>query len=164
VSGLDAPVLVASHDRGLIHDVATTVVELDIRQARVGVYPGGWSDYEQARDLVRRASWEDYERYADQRDALTEQARRRTDWASKGARAARRSDEPDKHLRHRKVARAQALDQRDPVVATDLDGDGAEGEPAAPSSAWSRWTSHARSGSCATASARPTRPRRWSWA
>jgi len=112
VTGLDAPVLVASHDRGLIDDVATTVVELDIRQARVGVYPGGWSDYEQARDLVRRASWEDYERYADQRDALTEQARRRTDWASKGARAARRSDEPDKHLRHRKVARAQAQDAR----------------------------------------------------
>ena len=100
------PVLVASHDRAFLDDVATGVVELDLHQQRVNHYTGGWTAYVDQRDLARHRAREAYEAYAGSRDALEERALQRRAWAAKGHRAVRRGDEPDKHLRTRFRARA----------------------------------------------------------
>ena len=100
------PVLIASHDRDFLDTVATSVVELDVRQERVGHYTGGWSDYVAARELERGRAWEAYAAYAGRRDALLDQSRQRAEWARRGRRAVARLDEQDKHLRERDRARA----------------------------------------------------------
>ncbi len=106
VGAHSGPVLVASHDRGFLDEVATGVVELDLHQARVGHYAGGWSDYVAARELAREQAWEAYADYAAARDTLAGQARQRQEWAAKGHRAVRAGKEADKHLRERDRARA----------------------------------------------------------
>jgi ATPase subunit of ABC transporter with duplicated ATPase domains len=102
----EGPVLVASHDRAFLDEVATAVVELDLHQGRVGHYSGGWSDYTQARERVRARRWEEYAGYAAARDSLVAQSRQRQDWAARGHRAVRSGVEQDKHLRERDRARA----------------------------------------------------------
>jgi ATPase subunit of ABC transporter with duplicated ATPase domains len=100
------PVLVASHDRRFLDEVATNVVELDLHQQRIGHYTGSYSDFVHGRALARAHAWAAYEEYADTRDSLAGQARQRADWGEKGRRAVRRGDEPDKHEREKKKARA----------------------------------------------------------
>lgn len=46
----DGTVLLVSHDRDFIDRVATSTVALE-GQGRVGVFPGGWSDYMDQRDI-----------------------------------------------------------------------------------------------------------------
>ncbi len=102
----DGPVLIASHDRTFLDGVATSVVELDLPQQRIGHYSGSYGDYVLARDLARRQAHAAFETYAADRDSLVAQARRRDQWAAKGRQAVKRGDEPDKHLRERDKARA----------------------------------------------------------
>ena len=104
--GHEGPVLVASHDRAFLDEVATSVVELDLHQGRVGHYAGGWTDYAQARDRARAQEWDAYAGYAAARDALFAQSRQRQEWAARGHRAVRSGVEGDKHLRERDRARA----------------------------------------------------------
>jgi ATPase subunit of ABC transporter with duplicated ATPase domains len=100
------PVLVASHDRRFLDDVATRVVELDLHQQRVTHHAGGYSDYVAGRELSRRQAREAYQDYAASRDRLAGQARQRDEWAARGRRALSRGDEPDKHEREKRRARA----------------------------------------------------------
>ncbi len=89
VQGLRSPVLIASHDRAFLDAVATGVLELDAAQQQVNQYAGGWSDYRAAKSLTRQQAEQAYADYAQERTALVEQARRKTEWAGKGrARAA----------------------------------------------------------------------------
>ncbi|GAB3256004.1 ABC-F family ATP-binding cassette domain-containing protein [Arthrobacter pigmenti] len=108
ITSQQAPVMIASHDRRLLDLVATSVLELDMKQQRVGHYTGNYSDYAALRQLDRRHVHKAYEQYARTRDELEAQARRRAQWAVKGSRAAAQSDEPDKHIKHRKGQRADA--------------------------------------------------------
>ncbi len=84
VTSLAGPVLIASHDRRFLDEVATSVLELDIHQQTVTRFTGGWSDYRTAKDLARDQADEAYAAYTLQRDALVERARRQSDWAAKG--------------------------------------------------------------------------------
>jgi ATPase subunit of ABC transporter with duplicated ATPase domains len=106
VTGHPGPVLVASHDRDFLDRVATSVVELDLLQRRIGHYAGNWSAYVAARELARRHARQAFEEYAGARDHLLDQARRRRDWAEAGRRSVARGDEPDKHQREKFRARA----------------------------------------------------------
>ncbi len=54
VTGHDGPVLIASHDRAFLDTVATSVVELDLPQQRIGHYTGNYSDFAAAKELARR--------------------------------------------------------------------------------------------------------------
>ncbi|HET7799230.1 MAG TPA: ABC-F family ATP-binding cassette domain-containing protein [Humibacillus xanthopallidus] len=102
----DGPVLIASHDRAFLDAVATSVIELDLTQQRIGHYTGGWSDYVAQRSLDRAHAWEAYEGYAAERDSLLAQSRQRQDWAAKGRRNVAMGKEPDKHIREKHRARA----------------------------------------------------------
>ncbi|WP_027863320.1 ABC-F family ATP-binding cassette domain-containing protein [Marmoricola sp. URHB0036] len=106
VTGHEGPVMVASHDRAFLDRVATSVVELDLAQQRIGHYTGGWSEYAEARSLERRQAREAFEEYADTRDRLLGQSRQRADWADKGLGNLKRSGEADKHIREKHRARA----------------------------------------------------------
>ncbi len=106
VTGHTGPVLVASHDRAFLDRVATSVVELDLPQQRIGYYDGNYSAYVAARELDRRHAQEAFEEYAGSRDRLDAQARQRADWADQGRRNVARGLEPDKHQREKFKARA----------------------------------------------------------
>jgi ATPase subunit of ABC transporter with duplicated ATPase domains len=100
------PVLIASHDRRFLDEVATSVVELDLRQQRIGHYRGTYSDFVEARGLARTHAWAAYEEYAERRHGLEAQARQRKDWAEKGRQAVATGAEADKHIREKRRARA----------------------------------------------------------
>ncbi len=82
----EGPILIASHDRTFLDAVATSVVELDVKQQRIGHYTGGWSAFVEQRQLARAHAWEAYEGYAAERDSLLAQSRQRHDWADRGRR------------------------------------------------------------------------------
>ncbi len=50
IGDYDGTVLLVSHDRDFIDRVATSTVALE-GQGRIGVFPGGWSDYVRQRDV-----------------------------------------------------------------------------------------------------------------
>ncbi|WP_374967702.1 ABC-F family ATP-binding cassette domain-containing protein [Terrabacter sp. BE26] len=106
VRGHEGPVLIASHDRTFLDAVTTSVVELDVKQQRIGHYTGGWSDFVAQRELARAHAWQAYEGYAAERDSLLAQSRQRQDWAAKGRRNVAASGEPDKFIREKHKARA----------------------------------------------------------
>ncbi|MGO4596966.1 ABC-F family ATP-binding cassette domain-containing protein [Terrabacter sp. 2RAF25] len=100
------PVLIASHDRRFLDEVATSVLELDAKQQRIAHYTGGWSDYVEQRELVRAHAWEAYAGYAAERDGLLAQSRQRAEWAVKGRTGFKATKEGDKHIREKHRARA----------------------------------------------------------
>ena len=83
--------LIASHDRALLDEVATEILELDIVQQKVTRYAGGWSDYVEAKALARSHEWEAYEEYQEKKGALDAEAAARKEWSGK----ALRSDKKD---------------------------------------------------------------------
>ena len=52
----EGPILIASHDRTFLDAVATSVVELDLNQQRIGHYTGGWSEFVDAARARPRAT------------------------------------------------------------------------------------------------------------
>ncbi|HSN44460.1 MAG TPA: ABC-F family ATP-binding cassette domain-containing protein [Propionibacteriaceae bacterium] len=116
-----APVLIASHDRAFLDDVATSVVELDLAQQQIAHYAGGWSDYRDAKALARSQATEAYERYDAERTDLIEQARRKTEWAAHGrAKAARLGPHMQLEKKFRED-KARKMDQRAARVRKSVD-------------------------------------------
>lgn len=112
VRAVRTPVLIASHDRALLDEVATNVIELDYHQQAVAHYTGGWSDYREARALARRHAEEAYETYVEQRDALAAQADRQTRWAAKGRAKAAQLGPGTALAKQHKENKARRMDQR----------------------------------------------------
>jgi ATPase subunit of ABC transporter with duplicated ATPase domains len=90
VDGLDAPVIVVSHDREFLARTVTTVVEIDRSLKRISTYGGGYEAYLDERSLARRQARLDYEQYATRRDDLETRARTQRAWMEKGVKNARR--------------------------------------------------------------------------
>jgi ATPase subunit of ABC transporter with duplicated ATPase domains len=109
VLGLTAPLIAVSHDRAFLERTVTAVAEIDDHAHTLTRYDGGWSAYLDERHQARRHAEQDYRTYLDQRDALTARARTQRRWAAKGARAARRSGETDKFIRHRNVESSESM-------------------------------------------------------
>ncbi|WP_122261448.1 ABC-F family ATP-binding cassette domain-containing protein [Ornithinimicrobium cerasi] len=111
VVGLDAPVVLVSHDRAFLSATVTTVVEIDRSLQRVVAYGGGYDAYLEERSITRRHAREAYEEYAERRRGLESRARMQRDWMSKGVRAANsklaRRKESDKHIRFHQQATSE---------------------------------------------------------
>ncbi len=111
VLGLDAPVVLVSHDRAFLSATVTTVVEIDRSLQRVVAYGGGYDAYLEERSITRRHAREAYEEYAARRRALEARARMQREWMDKGVRAANRKaarrQEKDKFIRHHAVATSE---------------------------------------------------------
>jgi ATPase subunit of ABC transporter with duplicated ATPase domains len=108
--------VVVSHDREFLDRIAQQVLQIDPHTREVKLYGGGYQAYveELARDKARAT--EAYETYAAKREDLIERARRQKEWARSGegsaTSAAARRKEPDKNIRHARVAGAQQVGAR----------------------------------------------------
>jgi ATPase subunit of ABC transporter with duplicated ATPase domains len=109
VLGLDAPVMVVSHDRAFLERTVTAVAEIDAHLHTLSRYEGGWLSYLDERARARNHAETDYKVYVEQRDALRERARVQRQWATRGVTTAKKSDEPDKFVRNWAVASAEKL-------------------------------------------------------
>jgi len=90
VDGLEAPVVVVSHDREFLTRVATSVVEIDRSLQRVSTYGGGYEAYLEERSVARRRARDAYEEYAGRKAELEARARMQRAWMEKGVKNARR--------------------------------------------------------------------------
>jgi ATPase subunit of ABC transporter with duplicated ATPase domains len=90
VDGLDAPVVVVSHDREFLARTVTSVVEIDRSLQRITTYGGGYEAYLDERSVARRQARLDYEQYAGRRSELEARARMQRAWMEKGVKNARR--------------------------------------------------------------------------
>ncbi|GAA1351765.1 ABC-F family ATP-binding cassette domain-containing protein [Falsarthrobacter nasiphocae] len=102
--GLNAPVVMVSHDRQLLSNTATSIVEIDRSLQRIVVYGGGYDAYLEERSIKRRHAHEAYEDYAERKAQLEGRARMQRAWMDKGTKNAMRSakargGERDKHIR-----------------------------------------------------------------
>ena len=90
VDGLEAPVVVVSHDREFLARTVTTVVEIDRSLQRITTYGGGYESYLDERSVARRRAREAFEDYAGRRADLEARARMQRAWMEKGVKNARR--------------------------------------------------------------------------
>jgi ATPase subunit of ABC transporter with duplicated ATPase domains len=103
VLGLDAPLMVVSHDRAFLERTVAAVAEIDDHAHTLTRYEGGWHSYLDERALARQHAEQAYRLYTDKRAVLTERARTQRQWANQGVRRAQRSGETDKFIRHRNM-------------------------------------------------------------
>ncbi|TYD00366.1 ABC-F family ATP-binding cassette domain-containing protein [Arthrobacter echini] len=89
--------VLVSHDREFLARCVTTVVELDLAQAKVSVYDGGYDAFLEERAVARRHAREAYEEYSEKRQDLVGRARTQREWTSQGVRnALKKSPDNDK--------------------------------------------------------------------
>ena len=112
LAGRAGGLVVVSHDRTFLERVATGVLEIDEFTRRGALFGGGFAAYLEERDRARAAAKAAFEAYDEQRSGLVDRARREKEWSRQGtarATSARaRAAEPDKFIRHDKVASAQS--------------------------------------------------------
>ena len=107
VLDLDAPVMVVSHDRAFLERTVTAVADIDAHAHTLARYEGGWRAYLDERARARMHAEQAYKVYVDQRDTLTERSRTQRQWSVQGVKAAKRSGETDKFIRHRQISSSE---------------------------------------------------------
>jgi len=112
VTGQRSPVLIASHDRAFLDDVATSVVELDLHQQSVNTYTGGWTEHREAKALARAQAEDAYVAYTERRDALVDRARRQNEWAATGRAKAAKLPPHSQLAKKHASDQARRMDQR----------------------------------------------------
>ena len=109
VLGLDAGVLLVSHDRRFLDIAVTDIVEIDEFSHRVSQFGGGWQAYLHERDVARRQAWERFEEYDGKRKGLSDRAQTQREWAQQGQAKVKKSGETDKHIKHFKMNQTEQL-------------------------------------------------------
>jgi ATPase subunit of ABC transporter with duplicated ATPase domains len=110
VLGLEAPVMVVSHDRAFLERTVTAVAEIDDHLHTLTRYEGGWQSYLDERARARMHAETDYKVYVERRDALRERARTQRQWATRGVTTAKKkADEPDKFVRNWAISGSEQL-------------------------------------------------------
>jgi ATPase subunit of ABC transporter with duplicated ATPase domains len=109
IVGLDAPVLLVSHDRSFLRRTITDVVEIDHHSHRATWFAGGWESFLAERELARQHARERFEEYDAKRSALEQRAQREREWATQGQSKVKKSGETDKHIRHFKLNQTEQL-------------------------------------------------------
>jgi ATPase subunit of ABC transporter with duplicated ATPase domains len=108
VLGLEAPVVVVSHDREFLARTVTTVVEIDRSLQRITTYGGGYESYLDERSVARRRAREAYEDYAGRRAELEARARMQRAWMDKGLKNAwRKQRDNDKNGRKFRIEQTE---------------------------------------------------------
>ena len=111
VLGLEAGVLLVSHDRRFLDRVVTDVVEIDEFTHDVTEFGGGWQAYLAERALAWQHAWDRFEDYDSTRKDLAGRAQRQREWAQQGVARVKRSmnDEPDKNIRRFRTSQTEQL-------------------------------------------------------
>ncbi len=109
LTAYDGALLIVSHDRGFLDQIASTIFELDAGTRSLTTYTGNYSDYLTAKQAAKEAQVDAYERQ--QRDiARVERDIRQTQGAAKGIETGTNND----HWRRiaKKVARTAKVRER----------------------------------------------------
>ncbi len=110
VNGLEAGVVLVSHDRTFLARTITDVVELDEFTRSATRFAGGWEAYLHEREAARARARQAYEVYDDKRSALAARAQREREWATQGlSRAKKRPADNDKFVRNFKINQTEQL-------------------------------------------------------
>ena len=109
ILGLDAPVLLVSHDRSFLRRTITDVVEIDHHSHRASWFAGGWESFLAERELARQHARERFDEYDTKRSALQQRAQREREWATQGQSKLKKSGESDKNIRHFKLNQTEQL-------------------------------------------------------
>jgi ATPase subunit of ABC transporter with duplicated ATPase domains len=109
ILGLEAPVLLVSHDRTFLERVITDVVEIDHHSHRAEWYSGGWSAFLAERELARLHAQQRFDEYDAKKSALQQRAQREREWATQGQSKVKKSGETDKHIRSYKINQTEQL-------------------------------------------------------
>jgi ATPase subunit of ABC transporter with duplicated ATPase domains len=112
-------VVLASHDRSVLAEAASEIVELDRRTGQATHYRGGWDAFEREREAARERARAEHEQAVERRDQLIEaerEVRRRA--ASSVNRAASGMFDNDKHSREFVRMRAEARAGRARKIGT----------------------------------------------
>jgi ATPase subunit of ABC transporter with duplicated ATPase domains len=116
LDGLDAALVVVSHDRAFLDRTVTRIAEIDPWKHGIREWAGGWSEYEAARDTARRGAYAAFEqaqgRQRELRDLL---AKRRSEARGKGASLGKATGGADRRATHAlqtKVAQTARLLER----------------------------------------------------
>ncbi|MCW2778417.1 MAG: putative transporter ATP-binding protein [Frankiales bacterium] len=107
VLGLQAGLVVVSHDREFLSRTITSVLDLDEPSRTARLYNGGWDAYLEARALARRQARDSYEEYDDKRSGLVDQAQRQREQSVRGAvRAKRKMPDNDRAAKGARIEAA----------------------------------------------------------
>jgi ATPase subunit of ABC transporter with duplicated ATPase domains len=110
VTGLQAGLVVVSHDREFLRRVVTHVAELDEFTHDLTMYAGGWDAYQAERALAAQHARERYEEYADKKSNLAGRAQREREWATQGlSKAKKDTSEKDKNIKAFKINQSEQL-------------------------------------------------------
>ena len=122
VDGLDAGLVLVSHDRAFLDRTIDRVLEIDEHTHRAREFAGGWSAFLEERDVARRHQYEAHDRYATERDRLLDRARRQRQWAQSGAvRTKKNAPDNDKAQRGFKINATEKLAAKVRITEKALD-------------------------------------------
>src|SRR4051794_17341206 len=111
-------VVLVSHDRALLTEAATELVELDARTGKATRYAGGWDGYERERDTSRRRAVDAHERALTRRAQLEQAEREVRRRAHASVRRAQRAPrDGDKNTKEWVKSRARGMGSRARVIA-----------------------------------------------
>ena len=96
VHGLDAALVVVSHDREFLDRTVTRIADIEPGSKRVREWAGGWTEYEAARAEARRAAHASYEEAKARRRRLAELAAKRRAEARQGDSLGKRTGGADR--------------------------------------------------------------------
>jgi ATPase subunit of ABC transporter with duplicated ATPase domains len=122
VAAAPGAVVLVSHDRALLADVADDVVALDARTGRATRYAGGWEAYERERETARRRERAQYEQAVERRAELAaaeEEIRRRA--AASMSKVRRHPRDGDKHAREWVKMRSEEMAGRARKMSTRIE-------------------------------------------
>ncbi|MGH9242867.1 MAG: ABC-F family ATP-binding cassette domain-containing protein [Acidimicrobiales bacterium] len=113
VTGIEAGIVIVSHDRAFLERTITAVVELDEHHHTAARFDGGWKAYLAERAAARRHAEEAYDVYTTTRGRLQGRARRERQWSQQGVRNAKdKASDGDKFIRHWRTVGAEQLAAR----------------------------------------------------
>lgn len=121
VLGLQAGLVVVSHDREFLSRTVTSVLDLDEPSRTATLYGGGYDAYLTERARRRLQAREQYEEYDDKRSGLIDQAQRQREQSVRGAvRAKRRMPDNDRAAKGARIEAATHAAGRVKTIESQL--------------------------------------------
>jgi len=121
VLGLQAGLVVVSHDREFLARTITAVVDLDEPSRTATLYRGGYDTYLENRALARQQARDAYEEYDDKRSGLVDQAQRQREQSVRGAiRAKRKMPDNDRAAKGARIEAATHAAGRVKTIESQL--------------------------------------------
>ena len=121
VLGLQAGLVVVSHDREFLARTITAVLDLDEPSRTATLYRGGYDTYLASRALARQQARDAYEDFDDKRSGLVEQAQRQREQSVRGAvRAKRRMPDNDRAAKGARIEAATHAAGRVKTIESQL--------------------------------------------